>query len=132
MGFFIGTTVAVKDRFHRSLGVILMGMTLYPVGADLPLIVSICPKTTTSALVAPFAWQGFPLPPHCRNFPAASATCPEVMSDREVSDGGYLCRQFYGGGLGDGEALGIDRVEGDGLVVVRSSSRRRSHRDRRR
>ena len=38
--------------------------------------------------------------------------------DREVSDGGYLCCQFYGGGLSDGEGLGIDRVEGDGLVVV--------------
>src|SRR6185369_10452656 len=39
----------------------------------------------------------------------------------ELSGSGYLCSQFYGGGLGDGEALRINRVEGDGLVVVEQS-----------
>lgn len=38
------------------------------------------------------------------------------------SDGGYQCSQFYGGDLSDGEALRINSVEGDGLVVVEQGS----------
>jgi hypothetical protein len=41
VAFFIGTTVAVKAAVPLVLGVILIGMTLYPVAADWPLIVSI-------------------------------------------------------------------------------------------